>query len=326
MASETRSALMTLVSADTPQARLARERLAIQMVRAGELSLLEGTPPEQRLPAIELLGQGEWPVSGATLLRLIDPQRQSAIQIAAVRAIGQIRDPAAVGSLVEPARWKAFTPQVRDAVLTTLFSEERLVSVLLDAVARRDISASALGASRWRRLTAHRNTSIRQRAEALYTAADAGSAMQIYERKLPDVLSRSGNPTRGAVAFTTYCSACHTFNGSGGHVGPDLSGIRNQPADALLLHVIVPDYEITPGYEAYAVQTRDERTIFGRLESEAPNSMTLRDGAGQAHTILRTDIKSMTAATSSLMPVGLDQTMSSGELADLIAYLKNAER
>jgi putative heme-binding domain-containing protein len=265
-------------------------------------------------------------VSGATLLRLIDPQHQSAIQIAAVRAIGQLRDPAAAASLLEPARWRAYTPQVRDVVLTTLFSEERLLSVLLDAVARRDISASALGASRWRRLTAHRNTSSRQRAEALYNAADTGSAMQTYERKLPDVLSRSGNPTRGAAAFTTYCAACHTFNGSSGRVGPDLSGIRNQPADALLLHIIVPDYEITPGYEAYTVQTRDERAIFGRVESEAPNSLTLRDGAGQAHTILRTDIKSMTAATSSLMPVGLDQTMSSGELADLIAYLKNVER
>lgn len=326
MASETQSALMTLVSADTPQARQPRERLAIQMVRAGELALSDGAPPEQRLSAIELLGQGEWSVSGATLLRLIDPRRQSAIQVAAVRAVAQLRDPAAAVSLVEPARWQAYTPQVREAVLATLFSEERLVSVLLDAVARRDIRASALGASRWRRLTAHRNTSIRQRAEALYTAADTGSAMQIYERKLKDVLERTGNPIRGAAVFTTHCAACHTFNGSGGRVGPDLSGIRNQPADALLLHIIVPDYEITPGYEAYTVQTRDERTIFGRVESEAPNSITLRDAAGQAHTILRTDVKSMTAATSSLMPVGLDQTISSGELADLIAYLKNVDR
>ena len=326
MASETQSALMMLVSADTPQARLARERLAIQMVRAGELALRAGAPPEQRLSAIELLGQGEWSVSGATLLRLLDPRRQSAIQIAAARAVGQVRDPAGATSLVEPARWQAYTPQVRDGVLTTLFSEERLVSVLLDAVARRDIKASALGASRWRRLTAHRNPSIRQRAETLYTATDTGSATQIYERKLRDVLARTGNPTRGAAAFTTYCATCHTFNGSGGRVGPDLSGIRNQPADALLLHIIVPDYEITPGYEAYTVQTRDERTIFGRLESEAPNSMTLRDGAGQAHTILRMDIKSMIAATSSLMPAALGETMSSGELADLIAYLKNAER
>jgi putative membrane-bound dehydrogenase-like protein len=326
MASETQSALLTLVSADTPQARLARERLAIQMVRAGELALGDGAPPEQRLSAIELLGQGEWPVWGATLLRLLDPRRQSAIQIAAVRAVGQLRDPAAAASLVDPARWQAYTPQVREAVLATLFSEERLVSVLLDAVGRRDINASSLGASRWRRLTAHHNPSIRQRAEALYTAADTGSTMQTYERKLKDVLARTGNPTRGAAAFTTHCAACHTFNGTGGHVGPDLTGIRNQPADALLLHIIVPDYEIAPGYEAYTVQTRDERTIFGRVESEAPNSITLRDGTGQAHTILRTDVKSMTASTSSLMPVGLDQTMSPGELADLIAYMKNINR
>ena len=89
-----------------------------------------------------------------------------------------------------------------------------------------------------------------------------------------------------------------------------------------------------PFYDALArldhgmdhVLTRDERTVFGRLDTEAPSSMTLRDAAGQAHTILRTDIKSMTAATSSLMPAGLDQTMSSGELADLIAYLKNVKR
>ena len=322
MASGTQSALMTLVSADTPQARLARERLVIQMARAGELALADAAPPEQRLSAIDLMGQGEWSVSGVTLLRLLDPRHPSAIQMAAVRALGQLRDPAAAASLVERARWQAYTPQVRDAALTTLLSEDRLVTVLLDAVARGDISASSLGATRWRRLTTHRNTSIRQRAEALYTATDTGSAMQIYERKLKEVIPLTGSATRGEAAFTTYCAACHTFNGSGGRVGPDLSGIRNQPADALLLHILVPDYEITPGYEAYTVQTRDGRAIFGRLESEAPNSITLRDGAGQAHTILRTDVNSTTAAASSLMPSSLGETMSSVELADLIAYLK----
>ena len=62
---------------------------------------------------------------------------------------------------------------------------------------------------------------------------------------------------------------------------PDLSGIRNQPADAILLHVLVPRYEIAPGYQAYKVETRDGRTLFGRLESEAPNSLTLRDAPSQ---------------------------------------------
>ena len=161
--------------------------------------------------------------------------------------------------------------------------------------------------------------------EALHTFTGPGNATQAYERKLGEVLARAGDPARGAATFAMYCKACHTFSGAGGRVGPDLTGIRNQPADALLLHIIVPDYEITPGYEAYTVQTRDGRTIVGRLESEAPNGVTLRDATGDAHTVLRADIKSMIAATSSLMPTGLDQTISSAELADLIAYLKNVK-
>jgi putative membrane-bound dehydrogenase-like protein len=324
--SNTQSALMTLVSADTPTARAARDRLVTMLRRAGPFTMLEAAPWEQRLAAIELLGQGEWPVSGPTLIRLLEPQRPVPIQIAAVRAVGQVRDDASAATLLAPSRWTGYTPQVRDAVLTTVLSDDRLVSALLDAVARHDISASALGANRWRRLTAHRDPVIRQRAEALSKTDHATSPMQIYERTRPEVVAHPGDPTRGAAAFAKYCAACHTFNGSGGHVGPDLSGIRNQPADALLLHIVFPDYEITPGYEAYAVRTNDERTIVGRLESEAPNSVTLRDGTGQSQTILRTDLKSMTAASASLMPAGLGDAMTTAELADVIAFLKNDER
>ena len=323
--SGSRSALMTLVSPDTSEARVARERLTHVIAGAVGLSLRDQAPLDQRLGAIEFLGQAEWSMSGATLVQLLEPQRANEIKVAAVRALGQMRDPAAAPSLVIAARWQTFTPRVREAILTMFLSEERLVSVLLDAIERGDIGASALGPSRWQRLREHRNASIRQRAEALHSAADAGSPVKVYERRLPDVLARTGNAESGAALFTKYCSTCHTFDGAGGRVGPDLSGVRNQPVDALLLHIIVPDYEIAPGFAAYTVQTRDERTIFGRLESEAPGSITLRDAAGQPHSILRVDVKSMTAATSSLMPAGLDQQMSSQDLADLIAYLKRLQ-
>ena len=133
------------------------------------------------------------------------------------------------------------------------------MQALLDAIARRDIGPAAVGASRWRRLTAHPNASIQQRAEALFARRPDTARMQAYERAQRDVLARTGDAARGAKAFSTYCAACHTFNSVGGRVGPDLSGIRNQPADAILLHILVPDFEITPGYEAYTVQTRDGR-------------------------------------------------------------------
>jgi putative membrane-bound dehydrogenase-like protein len=325
LGSDAQSPLIALVSAETAEARIARERLTRVMAGAADLSRRDQAPLDQRIGAIELLGQGEWSRSGPPLLQLVEPQRANEIRIAAVRALSQLRDPASARSLMTAARWQTFTPRVREAVLTTFLSEDRLVSVLLDAIERGDIGASALAPARWQRLREHRNASIRQRAEALHGVADAGSPVKVYERRLPDVLARTGNAESGALLFTKYCNACHTFDGTGGHVGPDLSGVRNQPPDALLLHIIVPDYEIAPGFAAYTVQTRDERSIFGRLESEAPGSVTVRDAAGQAHTILRGDVKSMTAATSSLMPAGLDQTMSSQDLADLIAYLKRLQ-
>jgi putative heme-binding domain-containing protein len=322
--SETQSVLETLASIDTPQGRDARKRLASQMARAEGLAVDEAAPIDRRLPAIELLGYDEWSATGDTLRRLLEPRHPTVVQLAAVRALSRMRDPAAAASLVEPGRWRAYTPQVRDVVLSALLTEERHVLVLLDAISRGDVSATALGASRWRRLTSHRNPGIRERAGTLHSATDTARAIQAHERKREDVLARSGNAAWGAAVFAKHCAACHTFNAAGGRVGPDISGIRNQPADAILLHIAVPDYEITPGYEAYAVEMRNGTTIVGRLESEAPTSITLRDAGGQAHSILRADVQSMAAAPSSLMPAGLAQAMSPQELADLIAYLKSA--
>jgi putative heme-binding domain-containing protein len=122
--------------------------------------------------------------------------------------------------------------------------------------------------------------------------------------------------------FAAHCAQCHAVDGAGGQVGPDLSGIRNQPADAILLHVVAPDYEISAGYQTYVIETRERQTLIGRLESEAPNSLTLRDGASQQHVILRSDVVSVSASTRSLMPPELERAMSEQDMADLIGYLK----
>ena len=146
--------------------------------------------------------------------------------------------------------------------------------------------------------------------------------MQVYGRMRATVTERPGNAASGRQAFARHCASCHAVDGAGGHVGPDLSGIRNQPADAILLHVLVPDYEVSPGYQAYVIETRGRQTLVGRLESEAPNSLTLRDGAGQQHVILRSDVISVSASTRSLMPPELERAMTEQDMRDLIAYLK----
>jgi putative heme-binding domain-containing protein len=215
---------------------------------------------------------------------------------------------------------------VREAVLSILMTGEPRTLVLLDAVEKGAIGGTELGASRRSRLVSHRNGEIQKRARALFAGVEAGDRMQVYERLRQTALGRTASVANGKQVFAIRCAACHAVDGTGGQLGPDLSGIRNQPADAILLHALVPDYEITPGYQAYVVETRDGRTLFGRLESEAPNSLTLRDGASQQHMILRSDVAAVSASARSLMPADLERSMSEQELADVIGYLKAASR
>ncbi len=335
MAEAGRSPLLSILAADTPRARTARTRVDALMVHARTMAVSDDTPAALRVPAVEVLGHRHFGDTGEALLGLLAPSVPADVQLAAVRALGEMSEREAAARLLDARRWQSYTPRTRDAALTLLLGEARHVHVLLDALEQQQIRPTVLNVA-WRdRLVRHRDPAIRARAARLLTSGpgksgsdtnpgSAGNRMQIYERVRPDVLRRAGDPSRGAHQYTRHCQACHTVDRSGGHTGPDLSGIRNQPADAILLHIVVPDHEITPGYDAYAVETRDGRALFGRLESEAPNSVTVRDAAGQPHAILRRDIVSMTAAPSSLMPTGFEEAMSAQELADLLAYLRSS--
>jgi hypothetical protein len=52
--------------------------------------------------------------------------------------------------------------------------------------------------------------------------------------------------------------------------------------------------------------------------------VTLRDAASRSQVILRSQIASMAASPSSLMPSELDRALPEQDLADLIAYLRRS--
>jgi putative heme-binding domain-containing protein len=320
-AGEGASALAAMLAGDAPRVRAARLSVDRMMARAATTAGDPAQPEDVRVRAIELAAYADWRTTGDTLVRLIDPREPTAVQVAAVRALGRMREPLAAASLVEADRWRAYTPHVREAVLATLLAEDRHVRRLLDALARGDVNAMSIGPARRTRLRGHKDDAIRQRAAELLGAVEE-PRMAVYDRVRREALAGTGDAVRGARVYTTHCARCHTFDADGVALGPDLSGLSNQPAEAILLHILVPDYEITPGYESYAVDTRDGRTLVGRLESEAPNSLTLRTAAGEQQVVLRSDVDSVSALPASLMPGNLEQVLSARELADLIAYLK----
>jgi len=108
-------------------------------------------------------------------------------------------------------------------------------------------------------------------------------------------------------------------------VGPDLFGIRNQAKEVILLHIIIPEYEILPGFVNYVVETRDGRTLSGIIGAETDEKITLRRALGEEDIVPRANIVSIVSTGLSLMPQELEKNISRQEMADLIGYLKGEE-
>jgi putative membrane-bound dehydrogenase-like protein len=272
-----------------------------------------------RASAIELLAYSTYKEDGETLLKLLAPAQPRPVQLAAAQSLGQISDLRVASALMEKSRWGSYAPDLREAVLGVVLGRSIYQPALMAALEDGTIPVYALSPARRRAL--ERNKTIGARAKKLFAKHAGGDRMKAYEAAKP-VLKMKADAANGAKMFTRACALCHTHSGQGHAVGPDLTGLRNQPAATLLLHIIVPNHEVQGAYTLYEVDTRDNQTFAGLLAADTPEQITLKLPLGLTKTLARKNIKTLRASPISLMPEQLEKTMTKKELADLLAFLK----
>ena len=241
------------------------------------------------------------------------------IQSAAVQALGNLNDVRVGQALLEPEAWESFTPMVRESVLGIVTRSALHHPALIDALEKGTVPVHAISPARRKAL--ERNKAIGARAKKLFAQHAVGDRMKAYESAKP-VLKMKADAANGAKMFTRACALCHTHGGQGHAVGPDLTGLRNQPAGTLLMHIIVPNHEVQGAYTLYEVDTKDNQTFAGLLAADTPEQITLKLPLGITKTLPRKNIKTLRASPKSLMPEQLEKTMTKQELADLLAFLK----
>ncbi|HEX4146625.1 MAG TPA: PVC-type heme-binding CxxCH protein [Pirellulales bacterium] len=278
-------------------------------------------PVELRSSAVSLLADADPAVVGEPLLALVGAHEPPAVQSSAVHALKNLEDPALAGRLLETERFRGYSPALRESVLAAMLSEPRLQAVLLSALEAGTIPVGMVDSLRRRQLTNHRDPALRERADKLFSTSAVGDRANVYA-DYKSVLELTGHAENGQKVFAKSCANCHRLDRVGTPVGPDLFGIRTQPKEAILLHVLIPEYEITPGFGAYLVETTDGRILAGLLVGETATQVTLRAALGREETVLRSDIESLALSKLSLMPQELEKSMSRQEMADLLAYLK----
>ncbi len=277
-------------------------------------------PGPVRTLAIDLLGGTNFETAGETLLALLS-EPDAEIQAAGVTALSRFGDKATATALLEAKRWNVLAPALRDSVLNALISRPALADALLDHIEAKTVSASSIDSRRRQVLLASRDARLKERATKLFAQAASVDRMKAFE-SAKEALALAPHPVDGREVFRRACASCHRMDREGYAVGPDLFDIRRQPKENILLHIVVPEFEIAPGFMSYLVEAQDGRTLLGVMSSETPESITLRQPGGQEDTILRAQIKSLQASPLSLMPQGFESALKKQELADLLAYLR----
>jgi putative heme-binding domain-containing protein len=147
--------------------------------------------------------------------------------------------------------------------------------------------------------------------------------------RLTELAHKQGDPARGEAVFrrpALGCVKCHALAGAGGMVGPDLATVGSSgPIDYLIESILLPSKVIKDGYTTVLVVTKDGRAYTGILLRESPREVVLRDSIRNEIVIPRGEIEERHTGMS-LMPDGLDRTLTDAELADLVRFLSELGR
>lgn len=279
---------------------------------------------ERAIRALQGIGGDE---SKATILELSKNHPNRATRLEAIRALAGIAPEESASAALALMQAGTSEGEVK-ALLDTYLKNEPALNALSKQLEGQTLPVETA------KQAARTLSSSGRNVETLMTAVrTAGGLDALAEAWTPEAIAAlvakvktEGDPARGEQQFRALaCSQCHAIGGAGGLLGPDLSSIGGSAqVDYLVESILQPAKAVKEGYHSIIVETSDLETFSGVKVQENDTTMVLRDVNGE-HTIYKDKIDNIEEGTS-LMPVGLADTILENELADLVNFLSSLGR
>jgi putative membrane-bound dehydrogenase-like protein len=301
-AKELDAALMTeLLSSTDRGLKLEAVRTLQQSLLAEASSLLQNVAADESLAADlraeAVLGLAPWaskneePNAARAMLLKLARDSQHAIRVESLRSLRALSD--------QHADVKAFLGEQRAELAPT----------------------GGLAALEKRELADQVDLALHSRVDSRTRPANADEWL--------NSLPTSGDRNAGSRVFfhsnSAGCYRCHTVNGRGGRVGPDLSTIaRTMDRKKLAQSIVEPSREVAPQFVTWTLVTKEGKVHTGLILSESRDGkIVLGDAEGKALELSADDIEQRSPQKISLMPEKLVDQLSVGEFRDLLAFLES---
>ena len=183
--------------------------------------------------------------------------------------------------------YRSFHPTERGAVIETLASRPAFAAALLDPIGAERIPREDLTALHARQI---RNLGDEQLTARLAEVWGELRDSPRDKQELIDRLKAELIPTRlaaadlrqGRAVYQTTCANCHRLFGTGGTIGPDLTGSGRHNLDYLLGNIVDPSAIVNKDYRMSVVRHADGRVLSGIICQPGRRAGRAANGEGKA--------------------------------------------
>jgi putative membrane-bound dehydrogenase-like protein len=283
------------------------------------------TRAELRRQALAALVAGRDAKLPLVLHKLVSDRALRGDALRALAAFDHARTPAVVLSVYSSLN----SAEKRDA-LGTLASRPAYGKALLEAVAARKVPAGDVSAELVRQLRNLKDKALDKRIAEVWgivrtTPADRAKMIAYYRTLLKARPPAAPDPELGRAIFAKVCAQCHTLFGTGGKVGPDITGANRASLDYLLENILDPSAVIPKEYAVTVLTLTSGRTITGIVRGETPVALTVVT-ANETLTVPLKDVESRAPSRTSMMPDDLLKGLADHDVRSLIAYLQSPKQ
>ena len=254
---------------------------------------------------------------------LLDLLSDTQLRTTAISGLAGYDDPSVVPALL--AVYRDLSDEQRAIAMSTLSSRSSFARKMLASIASGDIPREDLNAYTVRQLLLFKDKELNSLIEGVWGqigAMSEGKEKQIasYKQQLsPEVLTTADLPN-GRVIYSKTCQKCHMLFGTGGNIGPDITGSNRAELDYILHNIVDPNALIGKSYQTTQLVLADGRVIAGLARDESETALTIQT-ANELMVIDLDDIDERRLSNTSMMPEGQLDNLTKEEVRDLIAYL-----
>jgi len=236
--------------------------------------------------------------------------------------LGQMNSPEAKAIIVEALRTAPTGLQTELAL--ALASNREGAEALLDAVSEGKASARLLQQRKVKdHLTAAKPENLVERLQKLtanLTTANEERDKLIAERRAA-FNPMTTSVTKGAEAFKQFCVVCHTLDGQGALIGPQLDGVGGRGVERLMEDVLDPNRNVDRAFRTTLLEMNDGDVQSGLYRRDEGEMVIIAQSNGKEISVPRKDIKERRTSETSLMPDNFGDAIPKEDFNNLIAFL-----